>query len=154
MSNYNPLSILGTPAPEPESHRNYEPVSTPAPAPTAPEPTADEKPKEYPPLNPEPGSVEARVADAIKECYDPEIPVNIYELGLIYAIEVNAEEHAKITMTLTAPNCPAAQSLPLEVQQRVEAVDGVKTANVDITFEPQWTPDKMTDAAKLQLNIL
>ena len=154
MSNYNPLSILGTPAPKPESPRNYEPASTPAASPPAPEPSGEEKPKEYPPLNPEPGSVEARVAEAIKECYDPEIPVNIYELGLIYAIEVSDEEHAKITMTLTAPNCPAAQSLPLEVQQRVEAVDGVKTANVDITFEPQWTPDKMTDAAKLQLNIL
>jgi FeS assembly SUF system protein len=109
---------------------------------------------EFPPLNPVPGSVEERVAAAIKECYDPEIPVNIYELGLIYAIEVNADEHARITMTLTAPNCPAAQSLPLEVQRRVEAVEGVKTAEVEITFFPQWTPDKMSDAAKLQLNIL
>ena len=161
MSNYNPLSILRTPEPKPASPPETppqppapEPVSPPAAAPEATASSGDEQPKEFPPINPEPGSVEARVVDAIKECYDPEIPVNIYELGLIYAIEVNAEEHAKITMTLTAPNCPAAQSLPLEVQQRVEAVDGVKTSNVDITFEPQWTPDKMTDAAKLQLNIL
>lgn len=162
MSNYNPLSILRTsepkPATPPESNpappRAPEPVSAPAATTSAPETPVAEPPKEFPPINPEPGSVEARVVEAIKECYDPEIPVNIYELGLIYAIEVSAEEHAKITMTLTAPNCPAAQSLPLEVQQRVEAVDGVKTSNVDITFEPQWTPEKMTDAAKLQLNIL
>ena len=162
MSNYNPLSILSTPEPKPEvppesnpaPPRVPEPVPTPAATPMAQASPDSEQPKAFPPLNPEPGSVEARVADAIKERYDPEIPVNIYELGLIYAIEVSAEEHAKITMTLTAPNCPAAQSLPLEVQQRVEAVDGVKTSNVDITFEPQWTPENMTDAARLQLNIL
>lgn len=162
MSNYNPLSILRTPEPKPATPPESnpappsvpEPVSTSDAAPTAQASPDSEQPKEFPPINPESGSVEARVVDAIKECYDPEIPVNIYELGLIYAVEVSAEEHAKITMTLTAPNCPAAQSLPLEVQQRVEAVDGVKTSNVDITFEPQWTPEKMTDAAKLQLNIL
>jgi FeS assembly SUF system protein len=158
MSNYNPLSILRTPEPTPatppEPPRTPEPVAAPVATTAAPETPVEEQPKDFPPINPEPGSVEARVVDAIKECYDPEIPVNIYELGLIYAVEVSAEEHAKITMTLTAPNCPAAQSLPLEVQQRVEAVDGVKTSNVDITFEPQWTPEKMTDAAKLQLNIL
>lgn len=158
MSNYNPLSILRTPDPKPdvpaESPTPAQPTSsynTPSlGAPTTPE----ARPTEYPPLDPQPGTVEARVADAIKQCYDPEIPVNIYELGLIYAIDVNAEEHAKITMTLTAPNCPAAQSLPMEVQRRVEAVEGVKTAEVEITFVPQWTPDKMSDAAKLQLNIL
>lgn len=156
MSNYNPLSILRAPEPKHEAAaepRTAQPMPTAA-TPTAPAFADDEKPKEFAPLNPEPGSVEARVAAAIKECYDPEIPVNIYELGLIYAIEVNADEHAKITMTLTAPNCPAAQSLPLEVQRRVEAVEGVKTAEVDITFSPQWTPDRMSDAAKLQLNIL
>jgi len=160
MRDYNPLSILREPEhPKPdtplESPRAGQPVATtPATSPADPSPANGALPKEFPPLNPAPGSVEERVAAAIKECYDPEIPVNIYELGLIYAIEVNAHEHARITMTLTAPNCPAAQSLPLEVQRRVEAVDGVKTAEVDITFFPPWTPDKMSDAAKLQLNIL
>lgn len=160
MRDYNPLSILREPEhPKPdtplEPPRAGQPAATTAA--TSPEDPAPENgalPKEFPPLNPAPGSVEERVAAAIKECYDPEIPVNIYELGLIYAIEVNAEEHARITMTLTAPNCPAAQSLPLEVQRRVEAVEGVNTSEVDITFFPQWTPDRMSDAAKLQLNIL
>lgn len=160
MRDYNPLSILRVPEhPKPdtplEPPRSSQVAATSsASAPAVPSSENDVSLKEFPPLNPSPGSVEERVAAAIKECYDPEIPVNIYELGLIYAIEVNADEHARITMTLTAPNCPAAQSLPLEVQQRVEAVEGVKTAEVDITFFPQWTPDKMSDAAKLQLNIL
>ena len=160
MRDYNPLSILREPE-HPKQDTPLEPprttqpaATTPAASPEAPSSANVALPKEFPPLNPVPGSVEERVAAAIKECYDPEIPVNIYELGLIYAIEVNAEEHARITMTLTAPNCPAAQSLPLEVQRRVEAVEGVNTADVDITFFPQWTPDKMSDAAKLQLNIL
>jgi FeS assembly SUF system protein len=160
MRDYNPLSILRAPE-QPKPNTPPEPPQTPQPiaptpsgAPDASSSANDLSAKEFPPLNPAPGSVEERVAAAIKECYDPEIPVNIYELGLIYAIEVNADEHARITMTLTAPNCPAAQSLPLEVQRRVEAVEGVKTAEVDITFFPQWTPDKMSDAAKLQLNIL
>ena len=156
MRDYNPLSILRVPE-QPKPNTPPEPPRTSQPAattPAAPSPANDLSAKEFPPLNPAPGSVEERAAAAIKECYDPEIPVNIYELGLIYAIEVNADEHARITMTLTAPNCPAAQSLPLEVQRRVEAVEGVKTAEVDITFFPQWTPDKMSDAAKLQLNIL
>ncbi len=160
MRDYNPLSILREPEhPKPdtplEPPRAVQPVATtPATSPAVPSPANSTLPKDFPPLDPAPGSVEERVAAAIKECYDPEIPVNIYELGLIYAIEVNADEHAMITMTLTAPNCPAAQSLPLEVQRRVEAVEGVNTAEVDITFFPQWTPDKMSDAAKLQLNIL
>ncbi len=158
MSSYNPLSILGKPEPKPDA-----PVSAPevrqepaVPAPQAPPPNGadNEAAVDLKPLNPEPGSVEERVVDAIKECYDPEIPVNIYELGLIYGVEVNPEEHATISMTLTAPNCPAAQSLPLEVQRRVELVTGVKTAEVNITFTPPWTPDRMSDAAKLQLNIL
>jgi FeS assembly SUF system protein len=158
MSSYNPLSILGKPEPKPDV-----PVSAPevpqeaaVPAPRAPLPDAadNDEAAEIEPINPNPGSVEERVVDAIKECYDPEIPVNIYELGLIYGVAVNPEEHATISMTLTAPNCPAAQSLPLEVQRRVELVTGVKTAEVNITFTPPWTPDRMSDAAKLQLNIL
>jgi len=160
MSAYNPLSILGTPEPQQEAPPNVpEPGAEPAAAVAPPDTeNADApvelEPVELEPINPEPGSVEEKVVDAIKECFDPEIPVNIYDLGLIYAVAVNPEEHATISMTLTAPNCPAAQSLPLEVQRRVELVTGVKTAEVNITFTPPWTPDKMTDAAKLQLNIL
>ncbi len=158
MSSYNPLSILGKPEPKREApHSAREiPRETAAPAPPAMPPAATDHDAavELKPINPAPGSVEERVVSAIKECYDPEIPVNIYELGLIYSVEVNPDEHATISMTLTAPNCPAAQSLPLEVQRRVELVDGVKTAEVNITFTPPWTPNMMTDAAKLQLNIL
>ena len=159
MSAYNPLSILGKPEPKPEAPVSVPEVQPPAAVP-APQPgatdndVASDAAVELKPINPEPGSVEEKVVDAIKECYDPEIPVNIFELGLIYAVSVDPEEHATISMTLTAPNCPAAQSLPLEVQRRVELVTGVKTAEVNITFTPPWTPDKMSDAAKLQLNIL
>ena len=158
MSSYNPLSIVARPEPKREP-----PVEVPEPredpaaaAPPAAPPVAEnaDAEVELEPINPAPGSVEERAVNAIKECFDPEIPVNIYELGLIYGVEVNPEEHAKITMTLTAPNCPAAQSLPLEVQRRVELIDGVKTAEVNVTFTPPWTPDRMSDAAKLQLNIL
>jgi FeS assembly SUF system protein len=158
MSSYNPLSILGKPEPKREApFRTPElprEAAAPAPPATTPAATDHDAAVELKPINPAPGSVEERVVNAIKECYDPEIPVNIYELGLIYSVEVNPEEHATISMTLTAPNCPAAQSLPLEVQRRVELVDGVKTAEVNITFTPPWTPNMMTDAAKLQLNIL
>ncbi|MDA1312410.1 MAG: iron-sulfur cluster assembly protein [Acidobacteria bacterium] len=158
MSSYNPLSILGRPEPRREAPPSTPEIlpeaAVPAPSAATPGVTDSDAAVELKPINPAPGSVEERVVDAIKECYDPEIPVNIYELGLIYSVGVNPEEHATISMTLTAPNCPAAQSLPLEVQRRVELVSGVKTAEVNITFTPPWTPDLMTDAAKLQLNIL
>lgn len=100
------------------------------------------------------GTLEERAVAAIKECYDPEIPVNIHDLGLIYGVDVSPEGQVKVTMTLTAPNCPAAQSLPLDVQSRVEAVEGVKSVEVEVVFDPPWTPDKMNDAAKLAMNIL
>ena len=102
----------------------------------------------------EPGSLEEQVTAVLKDIYDPEIPVNIYELGLIYRVDAPPDGNVKITMTLTAPNCPAAQTLPAEVKYKSEAVDGVKSADVEVTFDPQWTPDKMSDAAKLALNIL
>ena len=85
--------------------------------------------------------------------FDPEIPVNIYELGLIYDIIVDVNGLAVIKMTLTAPNCPAAVTLPAEVQGKVKSIDGVANARVDLVWEPPWDKDRMTDAAKLQLGI-
>lgn len=91
------------------------------------------------------------IVDALSTVFDPEIPVNIYELGLIYEIVVDAGGNAGIRMTLTAPACPAAQSLPVEVRNKVAAVPGVTSAKVEIVWEPPWTKDRMTEAAKLQL---
>ena len=101
-----------------------------------------------------PNAIEQGVIAALKNCYDPEIPVNIYELGLIYDIKIDPQGDVAITMTLTAPNCPAAQSMPLDVQMKVEAVEGIQSAKVEVVFDPPWTPEKMDDSAKLALNIL
>jgi FeS assembly SUF system protein len=94
-----------------------------------------------------------RIIEAISTVFDPEIPVNIWELGLIYEIAVDASNVAFITMTLTAPGCPAAQSLPSEVGAKVKAVPGLTDAKVEVVWEPGWTKDRMTDAAKLQLGM-
>jgi len=101
-----------------------------------------------------PESVENQIVEVIRTCYDPEIPVNIYELGLIYDIDVDATGLVGIRMTLTSPGCPAAQSLPVEVKAKAKAVSGVSDAWVDVVWEPQWDMNKMTDAAKLQLGLL
>ena len=93
------------------------------------------------------------IVDAIKTVFDPEIPVNIWELGLVYDVFVGADAVAVVRMTLTAPGCPAAQSLPVEVADKVKAVPGVSDAKVDIVWEPAWTKDLMSDAAKLQLGM-
>ena len=93
------------------------------------------------------------IIDAISTVFDPEIPVNIWELGLIYDIAVDAANSVLVTMTLTAPGCPAAQSLPSEVESKVRAVAGVTDAKVDVVWEPGWTKDRMSDAAKLQLGM-
>jgi FeS assembly SUF system protein len=93
------------------------------------------------------------VIAALKEIYDPEIPVNIYDLGLIYNVEVN-ECHALVTMTLTTPHCPVAESMPAEVELRVGAVPGVGDAEVNLVWEPAWDPAKMTDEARLELGML
>jgi len=93
------------------------------------------------------------IVKAISTVYDPEIPVNIYELGLIYDVFVDANGVAGIRMTLTAPGCPVAHTLPVEVAEKVKAVDGVTDAKVDIVWEPAWTKDRMSDAAKLQLGM-
>ena len=93
------------------------------------------------------------IIDAISTVYDPEIPVNIWELGLIYDVAVDAAGAALVTMTLTAPGCPAAQSLPTEVESKVRSVAGVTGAKVDVVWEPGWTKDRMSEAAKLQLGL-
>ena len=94
-----------------------------------------------------------KIVDQLVTVFDPEIPVNIYELGLIYDILVDAKGLAVIQMTLTAPGCPAAVTLPAEVQGKVKAIEGVTDARVDLVWEPPWDKDRMTDAAKLQLGI-
>ena len=93
------------------------------------------------------------IVDAIRTVYDPEIPVNIWELGLIYDVFVDASAVAGIRMTLTAPGCPAAQSLPVEVAEKVKAVPGVSDAKVEVVWEPAWTKDRMSDVAKLELGM-
>jgi FeS assembly SUF system protein len=93
------------------------------------------------------------IVDAIRTVFDPEIPVNIYELGLIYDVIVDASGVAGVRMTLTAPGCPAAQSLPVEVARKVRAIPGVTDAKVEVVWEPAWTKDRMSDVAKLQLGI-
>ncbi len=97
--------------------------------------------------------IEAQVVEALRTCFDPEIPVNIYELGLIYEVKVDEAGKVVIEMTLTTPHCPAAQSLPPEVERKVKEVPGVTSVAVNIVWEPPWTPDKMSEAAKLQLGM-
>ena len=98
-------------------------------------------------------ALEPAILDAIRTVFDPEIPVNIFELGLIYDVLVDANGVAGIRMTLTAPGCPAAQSLPVEVARKVKAVEGVTDVKVDVVWDPPWTKDRMSDAAELQLGM-
>ena len=100
------------------------------------------------------GALYEGVVDALKEIFDPEIPVNIYDLGLIYNVEVTEDGHAVVTMTLTTPHCPVAESMPAEVELRVSAVPGVATAEVNLVWDPPWDPQKMSDEAKLELGML
>jgi FeS assembly SUF system protein len=95
-----------------------------------------------------------RIIDALCSVYDPEIPANIWELGLIYDVEIGSDRSVHVRMTLTAPACPAAQALPLEVERSVRAVEGVADATVEVVWEPAWSADRMSDAAKLQLGFL
>ena len=94
-----------------------------------------------------------RIVEAIQTVYDPEIPVNIWELGLIYDIIVDAGRNVGVRMTLTAPNCPAAQWLPGQVEQKVRAIDGVSDVKIDVVFDPPWDRERMSEAAKLQLGL-
>ena len=98
-------------------------------------------------------AIEEKIVAVLKTVFDPEIPVNIYDLGLIYRVE-NNDGNIDIDMTLTAPNCPAADFMDEDVRLKVAGIEGVKTVNVNIVFEPEWTQDRMTDEAKLELGLL
>jgi FeS assembly SUF system protein len=97
--------------------------------------------------------IEAEVLDALRTCFDPEIPVNIYELGLVYNIEILPGGVVAIQMTLTSPHCPAVQSLPADVGQKVRTVPGVTDVKIDLVWEPPWEPSRMSEAARLQLGM-
>ena len=101
-----------------------------------------------------PEEVKEDVIEMLQTIYDPEIPVNIYELGLIYDVFVNEDMEVKILMTLTSPNCPVAESLPVEIEEKVKSLDEVKGAEVEITFDPPWTQELMSEEAKLELGLL
>ena len=98
--------------------------------------------------------LEEKIVEMIKTVYDPEIPVNIYDLGLIYRIEVKEDSSVDIDMTLTAPNCPAADFMMEDVRMKVEAIEGVAAVNLNLVFEPEWSQDLMTEEAKLELGLL
>lgn len=98
--------------------------------------------------------IKNEVINVLQTVYDPEIPVNIYELGLIYEVEVSPDNKVKVLMTLTTPNCPAAEFLPSEVQQKVASVEGVKDVDLRITFDPPWDQSMMSEAAKLELGLM
>jgi FeS assembly SUF system protein len=122
--------------------------------------SASSPPPENPPALPAPElsfdqiqEIETKVTQALQTCYDPEIPVNIYELGLIYGVEVQPTGLVHIRMTLTSPACPAAGSLPPEVRWKVQEIPGVKDAKVEIVWDPPWTKERMSEAARLQLGI-
>jgi FeS assembly SUF system protein len=98
--------------------------------------------------------IEAQVLDALRTCYDPEIPVNVYELGLVYEVVVDETASVSIKMTLTSPHCPAVQSLPAEIESKVRAITGVTDVKVDLVWDPPWDPSKMSEAARLQLGMM
>jgi len=98
--------------------------------------------------------IEAQVIEALRSCFDPEIPVNIYEMGLVYDLKISPEGAATIQMTLTSPHCPAAQSLPAEIEAKVRAVPGVTDVKIDIVWDPPWDISKMSEAARLQLGMM
>jgi FeS assembly SUF system protein len=99
-------------------------------------------------------ALKERVIEAIRTVYDPEIPVNIYDIGLVYEIEVSDTGMVTITMTLTSPACPVAEILPIQVESKVNALEGVSGAMVDLVWDPPWTPEKMSEAAKLELGFM
>jgi FeS assembly SUF system protein len=100
------------------------------------------------------GALYEAVIDALKDIFDPEIPVNIYDLGLIYGVEVSPDADVSVSMTLTTPHCPVAESMPGEVEMRVSAVPGVRDAEVTLVWDPPWDPAKMSDEARLELGML
>jgi FeS assembly SUF system protein len=98
--------------------------------------------------------MEEQVLEALRTCFDPEIPVNIYELGLIYEVNVDDAGAVSIKMTLTSPHCPAVQSLPAEIENKVKAIAGVTDVKIDLVWDPPWEPSKMSEAARLQLGMM
>jgi len=98
--------------------------------------------------------IESKVVEALRTCFDPEIPFNIYELGLVYDVKVDSSGQVDIRMTLTSPLCPVAASLPVEVEDKLRALPGVTAAKVEITWDPSWDPSRMSEAARLQLGML
>jgi FeS assembly SUF system protein len=112
-----------------------------------------QKPPEESPVEPG-GDLYEAVIEALKDIYDPEIPVNIYDLGLIYDVQITPEHHALVKMTLTTPHCPVAESMPGEIELRVGSVPGVGHAEVELVWDPPWDPQKMSDEAKLELGML
>ena len=102
----------------------------------------------------DPNALGEKIVQVLKTIYDPEIPVDIYELGLIYDVFVNEDSDVKILMTLTTPNCPVAETLPMEVEEKIKSLNEVNSAEVEITFDPPWTQDLMSEEAKLELGML
>lgn len=100
------------------------------------------------------GYIEQKIISVLETVYDPEIPVNIYELGMIYNIKVDEETNVEITMTLTSPSCPVAESLPGEVRQRIKDIENIKDVKINLVWEPPWNKDMMSDEAKLNLGFL
>ena len=132
-------SPAGPPASEPQPREEETAVSA---EPTTPSPSAPPR-----------GELQERVVEVLKTCFDPEIPVNIYELGLIYSVQVDPPGAVSVRMTLTSPMCPVAGSLPPEVEAKIRGIAGVSDATVEVVWQPPWSPAMMSDAAKLQLNL-
>ncbi len=116
---------------------------------------SEARPPEPPesPSNVAPSDLEQRIVEALKTVYDPEIPVDIYELGLIYEVNIRAENSVYLKMTLTSPMCPVAETLPPEVEEKVRLVEGVANVELELVWDPPWEPDMMSEAAKLELNM-
>ena len=136
------IPLADAPAPAADN-----PDSTPAPVPAAAEDTFTPEPLNT--LKFQPALVEA-----VSKVFDPEIPVNIYELGLVYNMDVDANANVQVKMTLTAPACPAAQTIPIDVERRIREVPGINDVKVAVVWDPPWTQDRMSEAAKLQLGLV
>lgn len=148
MSEKRSLNVLRTNNKVDELRRAFNADGPTGPTPSSVEPVAST------PLDADQEAVRARVIETLETIYDPELPVNIYDLGLIYAIDVDAELEVKVRMTLTAPACPVADSIVREVEQKVRATPGVNAAKVELVWQPAWDKSRMTEAALLELGLL
>ncbi len=140
--------------PRTTSDHVFLPVSEPHHPPTEPITEALGGSGEKPAVPVDPAVVQAAIIEALETIYDPEIPVNIYDLGLIYGVEVDQDGRAEIRMTLTAPACPVAGAIVEEVAEKSGRVEGVSTSHVELVWDPPWTPERMTEAAKLELGMI